>query len=1071
MISIIIPTHNRESTLIDTVNSLLKISDEAAIEIMVVDNNSSDGTAAAIKDLQPRYPGLVRYIHEPRRAASAARNTGAKNASGEVLLFLDDDVRVQPGSLTRIQQIFDEYPDCGMVSAQVAPRFEVTPPEWAQKCQASYNGWSLWYPGNQPHLANGQQETDWAIGAMHAISRQAFDGAGGYPPDIVIIGEEPSSYRLDIGAGDTGLAHFVKRQGFKILYNPLVCGYHLVPASRFTPRFWHARMVSEAHYHVVSKRVFWKMRPSQLLLDRKRVQAEFFKTIRALQHRLEVPPPEGGIYPEEMWLHYYLAYLNLDVIVRQHPSFCDYLDTLSRHGVPEGVDPESFFPDAYRLFVDKFIRSPLPPIQTTHDIDNYLANIDAAIRDECADTEKVLQAVFDCTHEPMEMIRERVTGRRPGGASSIRKATSSLSDTDSAVAWLVALYAEEGNKEALLSIISEPTHQHSKSVQETMLIAGQLGITEGDILSARNYQSDNTQQSSAYPEVSKKNQNSACANLHFTCAIIANCEEYYLAKCHEAFRTGLRNLFGARCFGPGYPEFRDDLHDYPSIIRQMYPESHPNIVMIDYGLEDGKIVFPYKEAKKINAITVILLADFWNLTDANRSRFIDSVIENNVDIIMSYFPHPLSLYKGTPIHNRIIYLPPCFDPAIFNLWNMPKQYDVGFLAAGTTDYSQFYSERFSIHNRLLRQKGIKYLWAEHPGWERKDYFHPLVGKGFSQLINSCKLFITTGGKYKHPNPKYVEIMASGAALMAEEPFDMDALHLKDGENYIKITEDDVIEKIGFYLARPELTEKIAAAGYKTAMRFHSCFARAVDFMDAVSPFLSKGPSLTETSSSRHCSSLLSGRQGIYLDLPLPLLCDDNHEEPISLPGSMTQLPISSAPQYTLYRLVRRLNPLKILEIGTQEGASAVAMALAMQHNGSTPSITCVDPFLPCGDNNGEVTLQAFYRNINAGGFSENIRLLKTMSDIALPSLIDRRERFDLILVDGSHQYRHVKSDLINSLQLVNPGGYIWMHDYIFYESVRSACDEVLNKRKLPFFINDIQRNYRNELCGWAIAKA
>jgi glycosyltransferase involved in cell wall biosynthesis len=303
MISIIIPTHNRLHALLDTVNTLLNISHEASLEIVVVDNNSYDGTAAAIHNLQQRYPDLIRYVHEPRRAACVARNTGARNAHGNILLFLDDDVRVEPGSLARIQQIFDTYANCGMVAAQVLPRFETEPPAWAHACQGSYNGWSLYHPGNRPHLAKGFQEDDYAMGAMHALTRQAFEKAGEYPPDIVIIGEGPLAYRLDIGAGDTGLSYLVRTHGFTIIYDPLVCGCHLVASTRFTPQFWRARMVSEAHYHAVSKRVFWNMRPAQLLLDRKRVQMEFIKAVCALKSRLSAPPPEGGIYPEEMWVH------------------------------------------------------------------------------------------------------------------------------------------------------------------------------------------------------------------------------------------------------------------------------------------------------------------------------------------------------------------------------------------------------------------------------------------------------------------------------------------------------------------------------------------------------------------------------------------------------------------------------------------------------------------------------------------------------------------------------------------------------------------------------------------------
>lgn len=476
-ISIIIPTHNRIGILFDVVLTLLKLRGEATFEIIVVDNNSTDATKTSISKLQAQYPGVVKYVFEGRRAASKARNRGAAEAAGDILMFLDDDVFVQPGSLSTMVEIFSSHLDCGMVAAQVLPRFESQPPQWALDCQASYNGWSLYHPGNQPHLAHGMQVTNWAIGAMQALSRQAFDKAGGYPPDIVIIGSGAGSYRLDIGTGDSGLAHLVQSDGFKIIYHPFFCGHHVVPVSRFTPQFWRARMVSEAHYHTVSKRVFWKLSPSKLLLDRKRVQMEFFNAIRALNNRLDAPPPEGGIYPEEMWVYYYVAYLNLDLILRQNPSFCDYLDTISQDGVPEGTDPELLFPDVYRSFVTKYFRTPLQAIQSANDLNKHLAEIDTVIRDECTRTEAILAAVFAYSNEPMSFIRELLVGKHHGGAGLLHESISRLSDAGWATSWLAALYAEAGDSEKAVALLTDASFQGAESSSEMPSMADQLGMT------------------------------------------------------------------------------------------------------------------------------------------------------------------------------------------------------------------------------------------------------------------------------------------------------------------------------------------------------------------------------------------------------------------------------------------------------------------------------------------------------------------------------------------------------------------------------------------------------------------
>jgi spore maturation protein CgeB len=120
------------------------------------------------------------------------------------------------------------------------------------------------------------------------------------------------------------------------------------------------------------------------------------------------------------------------------------------------------------------------------------------------------------------------------------------------------------------------------------------------------------------------------------------------------------------------------------------------------------------------------------------------------------------------------------------------------------------------------------LWAAHPGWKRHGNGHPLVGRNFSRAMNSCRIFVTTGGIHRNPQPKIFEALASRTLLMSDEPVGAAALGLVDGETYVRITPGDVLDRIDHYLARPELCERIAEAGYRLAMARHSCYARALD---------------------------------------------------------------------------------------------------------------------------------------------------------------------------------------------------------------------------------------------------
>lgn len=318
-------------------------------------------------------------------------------------------------------------------------------------------------------------------------------------------------------------------------------------------------------------------------------------------------------------------------------------------------------------------------------------------------------------------------------------------------------------------------------------------------------------------------------------------ERDYLAKCHEAFRTGLRAQFGAHCYGRGYPGYTPFVRSFQGMINHCFAGAEPDLVIsFSFNARELSKGIRYKGIELLAAYRAIYLCDFWSEAADQFNEYVDFILRHKIDFVLSFFPQPLTMWKDSALGPRLRYIPPTFDPAIFNDWLMPKQFDVGFLAAGTAERSDFYPERHSIHQRLLKESRLKYLWSSHPGWQPHKKEHPLVGRNFSKAINSCRIFITTGGIYRNPQPKIFEALASKTLLMSDEPVGADFLGLEDGVNYVKITEETVMDKIDYYLSRPELCDSIAESGYRLAMRRHSCFARAMDLYDALKPCLEQG---------------------------------------------------------------------------------------------------------------------------------------------------------------------------------------------------------------------------------------
>ncbi|WP_028317902.1 glycosyltransferase family A protein [Desulfobulbus elongatus] len=98
VISVIIPSHNRAALLERAIGSVLA-QRRACDELIVVDDGSTDGTAALVERLAAGAAVPIRLVQQPNRGAAAARNTGIRLARGRLLAFLDSDDWWLPGKL------------------------------------------------------------------------------------------------------------------------------------------------------------------------------------------------------------------------------------------------------------------------------------------------------------------------------------------------------------------------------------------------------------------------------------------------------------------------------------------------------------------------------------------------------------------------------------------------------------------------------------------------------------------------------------------------------------------------------------------------------------------------------------------------------------------------------------------------------------------------------------------------------------------------------------------------------------------------------------------------------------
>ena len=113
MISVIIPVYNRKEYITETVLSVMAQTCKQNIEIIIVDDGSTDNSCDLIRNLQSEYPFLKLFIQK-NKGVSSARNRGLLEAKGNFVQFLDSDDLISPNKFKLQLKALTENPNSGL---------------------------------------------------------------------------------------------------------------------------------------------------------------------------------------------------------------------------------------------------------------------------------------------------------------------------------------------------------------------------------------------------------------------------------------------------------------------------------------------------------------------------------------------------------------------------------------------------------------------------------------------------------------------------------------------------------------------------------------------------------------------------------------------------------------------------------------------------------------------------------------------------------------------------------------------------------------------------------------------
>lgn len=226
-VTIIICTYNRAEYLKNTLEGIASahIPFDVNIEVLIVDNNSTDATSAVAQDFINNAKIPARYCLEKRQGLSHARNRGIYEAQNEILAFTDDDIVIGKDWISNIFEIYNvDMP--AAVGGKVLPLWEAPPPRWLT--EEFYKYLALRDLGDEEIRLTKPR----LFGANLVVLSRMFKTYGlfnteiGRKKDKLYAGEESE------------LIERLLRGGEKVIYAPRLAVHHVIPKKRLNKQYF-----------------------------------------------------------------------------------------------------------------------------------------------------------------------------------------------------------------------------------------------------------------------------------------------------------------------------------------------------------------------------------------------------------------------------------------------------------------------------------------------------------------------------------------------------------------------------------------------------------------------------------------------------------------------------------------------------------------------------------------------------------------------------------------------------------------------------------------------------------------
>jgi glycosyltransferase involved in cell wall biosynthesis len=200
-------------------------------KVVVVDNGSTDGTAAVVDDFKSKL--RLECVLEALPGKNRALNLGLRAVEGDIIIISDDDAIPQPGFLAAWREAFRLNPKFDVFGGSIVPLFDVPPPEWMARSRIKFK--ELF--ASRLEVPEGPIDALGIFGPNMAVRRTVIDDGVRFNERI---GPNGADVNYAIGSEHDFCLEAIAR-GHKTWFAPKPAVWHIVRAHQLTGQYWKKR--------------------------------------------------------------------------------------------------------------------------------------------------------------------------------------------------------------------------------------------------------------------------------------------------------------------------------------------------------------------------------------------------------------------------------------------------------------------------------------------------------------------------------------------------------------------------------------------------------------------------------------------------------------------------------------------------------------------------------------------------------------------------------------------------------------------------------------------------------------